>query len=168
VDRLFLLDPFDPQVGLPLVEPIKRIVIGTEEVRHPALPSNGAVEHHLQAAVVKNQRVGDTTPFVFRYLGADGTPNVGRFPKNPSNFVPQVLRDPALGGPVADDFPFGRELAPINGKPPHYVLDNLIAAADWLTRALLTPRAPLPPHKRLARRLALCFGRVETADGPAF
>src|SRR5215469_13043917 len=33
------------EVGLPLVEPIKRIVIGAEEVRHPALPSNGAVEH---------------------------------------------------------------------------------------------------------------------------
>jgi alpha-amylase len=67
--------------------------------------------------MVEHQRVGDTTPFVFRYLGADGTPNIGRFPKNPSNFVPQVPRDPALGGAVADDFPFGRELAPINAKP---------------------------------------------------
>ena len=86
--------------------------------------------------MVEHQRVGDTTPFVFRYLGADGTPNVGRFPKNPSNFVPQVPRDPALGGPVRDDFPFGRELAPINAKPPHYVFDNLISAADWLTRTL--------------------------------
>jgi hypothetical protein len=86
--------------------------------------------------MVEHQRVGDTTPFVFRYLGADGAPEVGRFPKNPSNFVPQVPRDPALGGPVSDDFPFGRELAPINGKPPHYVFDNLISAADWLTRAL--------------------------------
>src|SRR6516225_5638142 len=34
-----------PEVGLPWVETIKRIVIGAEEVRHPALPSNGAVEH---------------------------------------------------------------------------------------------------------------------------
>ena len=86
--------------------------------------------------MVEHQRVGDTTPFVFRYLGADGTPDVGRFPKNPSNFVPNVPRDPALGGPPSDDFPFGRELAPINAKPPHYVFDNLIAAGDWLTRAL--------------------------------
>lgn len=86
--------------------------------------------------MVEHQRVGDTTPFVFRYLGADGTPNVGRFPKNPSNFLPQVPRDPALGGPPRDDFPFGRELAPINAKPPRYVFDNLISAADWLTRAL--------------------------------
>src|SRR5580704_2749681 len=86
--------------------------------------------------MVEHQRSGDTTPFVFRYPGADGTPDAGRFPKNPSNFIPQVHRDPNLGGPVADDFPFGRELAPINGLPHRYVIDNLIAAADWLTRGL--------------------------------
>src|SRR6266576_6870886 len=33
------------QIGLPLVEPIEWIVVGTEVLRHPALPSNGAVEH---------------------------------------------------------------------------------------------------------------------------
>jgi alpha-amylase len=86
--------------------------------------------------IVEHQRVGDVTPFVFRYPGANGTLDIGRFPKNPSNFLPQVPRDPNLGGPVADDFPFGRELAPINAKPPRYVFDNLIAAADWQTRAL--------------------------------
>ena len=62
--------------------------------------------------------------------------DIGRFPKNPTNFIPQVARDPHLGGPPQDDFPFGREFAPINAKPPHYVFDNLINAADWLTRAL--------------------------------
>jgi galactose oxidase len=86
--------------------------------------------------VVEHQRVGDTTPFVFRYSGADGTADAGRFPKSPSNFVPQVPRDPDLGGPVADDFPFGRELAPINALPHDYVFNNLIAAGDWLTRGL--------------------------------
>jgi galactose oxidase len=86
--------------------------------------------------MVEHQRSGDTTPFVFRYPGADGTANEGRFPKDPSNFVPQVPRDPNLGGPVADDAAFGRELAPINGLPPHYVSDSLTAACDWLTRAL--------------------------------
>jgi hypothetical protein len=86
--------------------------------------------------MVEHQRVGDVTPFLFRYPGADGTPDTGRFPKDPSNFLPQVPRDPHLGGPIADDFPFGRELAPINAKPPRYVFDNLIAAADWQTRAL--------------------------------
>jgi hypothetical protein len=86
--------------------------------------------------MVEHQRIGDTTPFVFRYPGANATPGIGRFPKNPDNFVPQVPRDPDLGGPVADDIAFGRELAPINAKPFHYVFDNLIAASDWLTRAL--------------------------------
>jgi alpha-amylase len=62
--------------------------------------------------MVEHQRSGDTTPFVFRYPGADGTPNEGRFPKDPSNFLPQVPLDPNLGGPVADDAAFGRELAP--------------------------------------------------------
>jgi alpha-amylase len=86
--------------------------------------------------LVEHQRIGDTQPFVFRYPGADGTPNLGRFPKDPPNFLPQVPRDPNLGGPVADDIGFGRELAPINGQPPRCVSDNLVAAADWLTRAL--------------------------------
>jgi galactose oxidase len=86
--------------------------------------------------IVEHQRIGDTEPFVFRYPGADGTANLGRFPKDPPNFVPQVPRDPNLGGPVADDAAFGRELAPINGQPPGYVSENLTAAADWLTRAL--------------------------------
>src|SRR5580704_16955180 len=66
-------------------------------------------------------------------FGANGTADAGRFPKSPSNFVPQVPRDPDLGGPVADDFPFGRELAPINALPHDYVFNNLIAAGDWLT-----------------------------------
>jgi galactose oxidase len=88
--------------------------------------------------MVEHHRSGDTRPFVFRYPGANGTGDNGRFPKNPSNFIPQVPRDPNLGGPPADDFPFGREFAPINALPPHYVFDNLIDAADWLTRALDT------------------------------
>jgi alpha-amylase len=90
--------------------------------------------------MVEHQRVGDggqpPQAFVFRYLGANGTPGTGRFPKNPDNFLPQVPRDPDLGGPVADDLPFGRELAPINAKPKNYVSDGLIAASDWLTRAV--------------------------------
>jgi len=32
------------QIGLPLVEPVEWIVVGTDVLRHPALPSNGAVE----------------------------------------------------------------------------------------------------------------------------
>jgi alpha-amylase len=90
--------------------------------------------------MVEHHRSGDggqaPEAFVFRYLGANGTPATGRFPKDPENFFPQVPRDPNLGGSLKDDRPFGRELAPIDAKPPHYVFDNLIAASDWLTRAI--------------------------------
>ena len=86
--------------------------------------------------IVEHQRIGDIEPFVFRYPGADGTPDLGRFPKDPLNFLPQVPRDPNLGGPPWEDIAFGRELAPINALPPHYVADNLTEAADWMTRAL--------------------------------
>lgn len=86
--------------------------------------------------MVEHHRSGDPGNFVFRYPGADGTPGIGRFPKDPLNFRPNVPQDPHLGGPPRDDFPFGRELCPINAKPPRYVFDNLLAAGDWLTRAL--------------------------------
>ena len=115
--------------------------------------------------MVEHQRVGDTTPFVFRYPGADGTPDIGRFPKNPSNFVPQVPRDPALGGPPSDDFPFGRELAPINAKPPHYVFDNLIAAADWLTRSLDVQGYRIDDVKGLSTEFLLPFLNSKSMNG---
>jgi len=115
--------------------------------------------------MVEHQRVGDTTPFVFRYLGADGTPNVGRFPKNPLNFVPQVPRDPALGGPTSDDFPFGRELAPINAKPHHYVFDNLISAADWLTRALDVQGYRIDDVKGLSTEFLFPFLNSKSLNG---
>jgi alpha-amylase len=95
--------------------------------------------------VVENQRDGDTGPgeAVFRYAGADGRvgdPRTqgqgGRFPKDAGCFhfvnggVPE---DPNV---FDDSSQFGRDLAPINGKPPRYVFDGLLASADWLTRAL--------------------------------
>jgi alpha-amylase len=86
--------------------------------------------------LVEHHRSGDPGNFVFRYKGAKNRANTGRFRKDPLNFVPGVPRDPNLGGNPKDDFPFGRELAPINAKPPGYVFHGLIDAADWLTRAL--------------------------------
>jgi alpha-amylase len=115
--------------------------------------------------MVEHQRVGDVKPFVFRYLGADGTPDIGRFPKNPLNFLPQVARDPNLGGPPSDDIPFGRELAPINAKPPHYVFDNLIAAADWLTRALDVQGYRLDDVKGLSTDFLFPFLQTESMAG---
>jgi hypothetical protein len=45
------------QVGLPLVEPIKRIVIGAEVPRHPSLPSNGTVEHPTKCGTIDRSRM---------------------------------------------------------------------------------------------------------------
>ncbi|MGA2588952.1 MAG: galactose oxidase-like domain-containing protein [Bryobacteraceae bacterium] len=127
------------------------------------LRANG-LDIYLDA--VEHQRDGDTTPpFVFRYPGANGTPQIGRFPKNPSNFLPQVPRDPDLGGPAADDFPFGRELAPINAKPPHYVFDNLIAAADWLTRTVDAQGYRLDDVKGLSTDFLLPFLNSRSMNG---
>ena len=46
-----------PQIGLPLVEPVERIIVGAEVVRHPALPSNGAVEHPTQHRTIDRPRM---------------------------------------------------------------------------------------------------------------
>lgn len=84
--------------------------------------------------IVPHQRSGGNN-FVYRYLGAGGRPGIGRFPKHPECFLPNVPRDP-IAGPVGDDFPFGDELCPVNARPPGYVMDGLTDAGDWLTRAL--------------------------------
>jgi len=47
----------DPQIGLPLVEPIERIVVGAEVVRQPALASNGAVEHPTERDTIDRSRM---------------------------------------------------------------------------------------------------------------
>jgi alpha-amylase len=83
---------------------------------------------------VPHQRSGGAD-FVYRYPGADGAPGTGRFPKDKLCFVPNVPRDP-IAGPVGDDFAFGDELAPVNARPPGYVMHGLIDAGDWLTRTL--------------------------------
>src|SRR5207249_1153184 len=41
-----------PQIGLPLLKPIKGIMIGAEVLRHPALPSNGVVEHPTKSDTI--------------------------------------------------------------------------------------------------------------------
>src|SRR3982074_45819 len=45
------------QIALPLMEPIKRIVVGANVLWHPALPSNGAVEHPTECATIDGSRM---------------------------------------------------------------------------------------------------------------
>src|SRR5689334_6274575 len=96
---------------------------------------------------VPHQRNGGND-FVYRYRGADGNNATGRFPKDPLCFVPNVPRDP-VAGPIADDFPFGDELCPVNARPPGYVMDGLTDAGDWMTRA---GRPGLPRRRRQGPR----------------
>jgi len=84
---------------------------------------------------VPHHRNGDPGNWEFKYLGANGVKDVGRFPKDKNCFFPNVPRDP-IAGPIGDDFGFGRELCPVNAKPAGYVMNGLIDAGDWLTRAL--------------------------------
>ena len=42
----------DPQIGLPLVKLIKRIVVGAELRWQPALPANGSVEHATECDAI--------------------------------------------------------------------------------------------------------------------
>ena len=98
--------------------------------------------------VVLHQRDGGNK-FVYRYKGANGVPNTGRFAKNPPCFVPNVPRDP-IAGPVSDDFAFGDELAPINAIPKGYVMNGLIDAGDWQTRTVDAQGYRLDDTKGLA------------------
>ena len=50
-----------PEIGLPLVEPIERIVVRAQVLRQPAMPSNGAVEHATECDTIDRSRV-DTKP----------------------------------------------------------------------------------------------------------
>jgi alpha-amylase len=109
---------------------------GTREQLQRCVAMLRANDLDVYLDMVEHHRSGDPGNYTFRYRGGDGTPGVGRFPKDPLNFLPHVRRDPNLGGPPRDDYPFGRELAPINGRPRGYVMHGLIDAADWLTRAL--------------------------------
>ena len=60
-DRLDFRHLQYPQMGLPLVEAIKGIVVGAEVLRHPALPWNGAVEHPTERDTIDRSRM-DTKP----------------------------------------------------------------------------------------------------------
>jgi alpha-amylase len=83
--------------------------------------------------IVENDRDGDAGDFVFEYVNATGNLTGGRFSKGPGDFHPHVPEDP---GVFSDAFSFGRDLAPINGKPPRHCFDGLLNASDWLARSL--------------------------------
>ena len=57
----------NPQIGLPLVELIKRIVVGAEVLRQPAMPSNSAVKHPTERDTIDRARM-DAEPKDATYI----------------------------------------------------------------------------------------------------
>ncbi len=106
---------------------------GTRELLERCVAVMRANGIDVYADIVENNRDGDNGDFKFSYVGAAGNPGGGRFSKGPDDFHPHIPEDP---GVFSDAFSFGRDLAPINGKPPHHCFDGLLNAGDWLTRAL--------------------------------
>jgi alpha-amylase len=100
--------------------------------------------------VVQHQRMGGRNG-IYNYLGSDGKTLNGRFAKFPSCFrgdPPRVPEDPVPSPP--DDFAFGDELCPVNGKPTGYVWNGLIDAGDWLFRTTDADGARLDDMKGMA------------------
>src|SRR5215467_7491129 len=89
-----------PEVGLPLVEPIKRIVIGAEEVWHPALPSNGAVEHPTKCDTIDRAGMDAEANDPARVLIHDHQNPVG--PQH-GRFAPEQIHAPKAIFHVAEE-----------------------------------------------------------------
>ena len=66
-----------PQIGLPLVEPIKRIVVGADVLRHSELPSNGPVEHPTERDTIGRSRMDAEPNDAARVLIHDDQDPVG-------------------------------------------------------------------------------------------
>jgi len=74
---------------------------------------------------------------VYNYVGADGAPGKGRFPKHPGCFRGAPPRRPQDAVPSpADDFAFGDEFVYQNCEPPRYTINGMVEFGDWLTRSL--------------------------------
>ena len=75
-------------------------------------------------------------PGVFRYLGANGVPDIGRGAMHRGCFrgAPPANRPPDAVPVPADDFEFGRELVYQNCEPPGYTIEDALDYGDWLFR----------------------------------
>jgi alpha-amylase len=86
--------------------------------------------------VVMHQLIGGANG-VYRYRGADGVPQIGRFPKDPGCFRGNPPRRPQDPVPVPpDDFAFGDEFVYVHCEPPGYTTNGMVDFGDWLTRSL--------------------------------
>ena len=99
------------------------------------LRSNGL---GLMADLVLNHRNGDDGSGFFRPMDAYGVPGLGRYGKSPWDFAPAVANDPDVYD--NPEIGFGRNVAVYNGggtaNLSAWNYNQLIAAGDWLTKAL--------------------------------
>ena len=127
-DRLDFCHFQYPQVGLPLVEPIKRIVIGTEEVRHPGLPSNGTVEHPTKCGTIDRSRMDAEANDPARVLIHDHQDPVG---PHRSRFAPEQIHTPEAVFHVPKESQPGRTIRVLSRpvvrgeNPANYVFVDL-------------------------------------------
>src|SRR5271169_497917 len=66
-----------PQIRLPLMEPIERIIVGAQVLRQPAMPSNGAVEHPTEGDTIDLSRMDAEANDAARVLIHDDQDPVG-------------------------------------------------------------------------------------------
>jgi alpha-amylase len=101
------------------------------------IASAHAVGLDVYLDVVLHQLIGENGGTgVFRYLGADGQPGIGRGAMNPGCFrgIPPADR-PEDAVPVPFyDFAFGDELVYQNCDPPGYTIEDALDYGDWLFR----------------------------------
>jgi len=86
--------------------------------------------------VVMHQLIGGNNG-VYRYRGANGVPQTGRFPKDPGCFRGSPPRRPQDPVPAPRDDPsFGDEFVYVNCQPPGYTTRGMIDFGDWVTQAV--------------------------------
>ena len=95
----------NPQIGLPLVEPIERIVVRAQILRQPAMASKGAVEHPTECDAIDRSRLDAEPNDPARVLIHDDQDPVG--PQRSRLALEQIQR----GMPVAADSFWGAFIA---------------------------------------------------------
>ena len=95
----------DPQIGLPLLKPIKRIMVGAEVFRHRAVPSNGAVEHPAECDTIDRSGMDAESNDPARVLIHDDQNPVG--PQR-GRFAPEQIHTPETVLQVSNEGQPGR------------------------------------------------------------
>ena len=122
-----------PQIGLPLVEPIKRIMVGAEVFGHRAVPSNGAVEHPAESDTIDRSDLDAEPNDTARILIHDNQDPVG--PQR-SRFAPEQIDTPEAVLQVAQESQPGWTTgvlfrAVVTGETPSNLCQGHLLSNSW-------------------------------------